>query len=179
MICFADCEGLHGVCRGLHVTTHFSLKLFQSPHLDDTHTSKKLVWSTRAVEDQSFDDENYCFFAGDKLFIILSEDGNSFEIKSDVDPEVKVDLKFTRLVPGFKIGKDGRTVYGVDEDKPWGFIRHVFWPRCAVEGSVIVKDERWWTKETKGKGLMVMAMQAMKPHHAGKFAICGKCGAGP
>lgn len=163
--------------RGLHIATHFSLKLFQSPHLDDAQHTTKLVWSTRAVENQYFHNEQYCFYAN-SLAIELSEDGKSFSIKSLVDPDIAVDLKFTSIAPGFKIGKDGRTVYGTDENNPWGFIRHVFWPRCAVEGNVIVKGERWWAEETKGKGLMVMAMQAMKPQHAGEFTICGECGMG-
>lgn len=159
-------------CRGLHIATHFSLKLFYSPDIDDTQQTSKFFWSTNAVEDHWFDEGQYCFYAED-LAVELSEDGKSFSIKSHVDPDVAVNLKFTSLAPGFKIGEDGRTVYGTDKNNPWGFIRHVFWPRCGVEGDVIVKGERSWPEETRGKGLMVMAMQAMKPHHAGEFTMCG------
>jgi len=150
---------------GLHITTQFSLKLFHPPNPDGTPNTSKPIWSSRPLFNPAFDDEQYCFYA-DNLAVILSEDGNSFIIKSIVDPDVAVDLIFTRISPGFKIGKDGRTGFGTDKQNPWGFIRHVFWPRCAVEGSVVVKGERWWAEETKGKGLMVMAIQAMKPHHA-------------
>jgi len=115
-----------------------------------------------------FDEDQYSFYADD-LAVVLSEDGNSFSIKSMVDPDIAVDLTVTRVAPGFKIGKDGRTGFGTDEKNPWGFIRHVFWPRCSVEGNVLVKGERWWPEGAKGMGLMSMAMQAMKPHHAGEL----------
>ena len=152
--------------RGVHITTQFSLKLFHPPNADGTRNPAPPVWSTRAVENQVFDEEQYNFYADD-LAIELSEDGSSFTIKSIVDPEIAVDLKFTRKSPGFKIGKDGRTGFGWDEANPWGFLRHVFWPRCHVEGSVVVKGERWWSEDVAGKGFLTMAIQAMKPHHAG------------
>lgn len=156
---------------GLHITTQFSVKLYHPANPDGSAPGPP-IWSTRAVVNQVFDDDQYSFYADD-LAVEISEDGNSFSIKSMVDPEVAVDLKFTRAAPGFKIGKDGRTGFGTDAKHPWGFIRHAFWPRCNVEGSIVVKGERWWAEGTKGKGMMVMAMQAMKPHHAGKLFSCG------
>lgn len=149
---------------GLHITTQFSLKLFH-PTKPDGSVGAAPIWSTRAVTNHAFDEDQYSFYADD-LAVVLSDDGNSFSIKSMVDPDIAVDLTVTRVAPGFKIGKDGRTGFGTDEQNPWGFIRHAFWPRCTVEGNVLVNGERWWPEGTKGKGLMVMAMQAMKPHHA-------------
>ncbi|KAI5807262.1 oxidative stress survival, Svf1-like protein [Peziza echinospora] len=158
-------QAIYSNVVGVHITTQFSLKLFHPPNADGSRNSAPPVWSTRAVENQVFDEDQYNFYADD-LAIELSEDGNSFTIKSIVDPEIAVDLKFTRKSPGFKIGKDGRTGFGWDAANPWGFLRHVFWPRCHVEGSVVVKGERWWAEEVAGKGFLSMAIQAMKPHHA-------------
>ncbi|KAF8438722.1 oxidative stress survival, Svf1-like protein [Terfezia claveryi] len=156
---------IYSSVAGLHITTQFSLKLFHPPKADGTVDTSAPIWSSRAVTNHMFDEDQYSFYADD-LAVVLSEDGNSFSIKSMVDPDIAVDLTVTRVAPGFKIGKDGRTGFGTDEKNPWGFIRHVFWPRCSVEGSVLVKGERWWPEGTKGMGLMSMAMQAMKPHHA-------------
>jgi hypothetical protein len=43
-------------------------------------------------------------------------------------------------------------------------MRHAFWPRCAVEGSITTKDQ---TYDLGGRGVFIMALQGMKPHHAG------------
>lgn len=150
---------------GLHITTQFSLKLFHRPNPDGTPNVKTPIWSTLALTDQAFDDDKYCFYA-ENLAVELNEAGDSFSIKSLVDPNVAVDLKFSKAGPTFKIGRDGRTGFGTDEKNPWGFIRHAFWPRCEVSGNVVVNGEKWWADGTTGNGLMVMAMQAMKPHHA-------------
>ena len=44
-------------------------------------------------------------------------------------------------------------------------MRHAFWPRCNVEGSIIT---RAGAVDLKGRGFFSYALQGMKPHHAGK-----------
>lgn len=95
----------------------------------------------------------------------MSKDGNTMTIKSMVDPNIAVDLTLTRVAPGFKIGKDGKSLYGTDAANPWGYIRHVFWPRNKAEGSIVVGGEK---VDFTGKAMFIHAMQGMKPHHAGK-----------
>ena len=98
----------------------------------------------------------------------MSEDGNSYSIKSMVDPELSIDLTCTRLGPGFKIGKDGKSLYGTDPAEPWGAIRHIFWPRNKLTGFMVVAEKGEPVKiDFSGTTMLVMALQAMKPHHAG------------
>lgn len=96
----------------------------------------------------------------------LVDDGKAYHIKSTVDKDNIVDLKFTQTTPGFAVGKNGTSYYGTDLKKPWGRMKHAFWPRCAVEGSIKTPDA---TVDFKGKGMLSNALQGMKPHFAGMF----------
>lgn len=109
-----------------------------------------------------FSEDKSCFFAKD-CALELSEDGKSYTIKSMNDPQSIVNLKITRISPGFVAGKDGKTLYGTDLENPWGTMRHAFWPRCVTEGSIMTKDG---PIDFKGKGFLSHALQGMKPHHA-------------
>lgn len=81
-----------------------------------------------------------------------------------------VNITVTRTAPGFQVGENGTTTYGTDPAAPWGSIRHVFWPRNAVEGTIVTKDG---PIDFKGKGLFIHALQGMKPHHAAaKWTFC-------
>lgn len=115
------------------------------------------------MENYGFDEENRSF-AADDFSIILSDDNNSYHIVSQLDPECKVDVTVTRTVPGFKVGKDAKTGFGTDPQNPWGAIRHIFWPKAKSEGVLEVKGEK---VDSTGGAIYVMAMQSMKPHHAG------------
>lgn len=42
-------------------------------------------------------------------------------------------------------------------------MRHIFWPRNTVEGSIVTPDG---PIDFKGRGLFIHALQGMKPHHA-------------
>lgn len=96
----------------------------------------------------------------------LSEDGNSYTIKSSVSKSSIVDLKFTQISPGFVVGKDGTSYFGTDPQKPWGRMIHKFWPRCQVEGQILTQSG---PVEFKGLGMFIHALQGMKPHFAGMF----------
>lgn len=74
-------------------------------------------------------------------------------------------MNITRTAPGFHVGKDGKSYFGTDPENPWGSMRHGFWPRCKVEGSIITKNGE---VDFTGRGFFVHALQGMKPHHAGK-----------
>ncbi|TGZ80901.1 oxidative stress survival, Svf1-like protein [Ascodesmis nigricans] len=138
----------------IHITAQFNLKVF---HPDGTFS-----WSTKPLSNYEFDEEKRSFYADD-LSITLSEDYQTYNIKSVVDPDALVDMKITRVAPAFMVGKDGRTNYGTDPKNPWGCIRHLFWPRVMAEGAVVCKGQKI---ETTGQGMFVMALQGMKPHHA-------------
>ena len=94
----------------------------------------------------------------------LSEDGQTYAIKASVDIKSIVDLKFTQMTPGFKVGKDGTSYFGTDPQKPWGRMFHYFWPRCRVEGHILTQSG---PVDFKGIGIFIHALQGMKPHFAG------------
>lgn len=145
--------------RNLHYTVQLSTKIF--------HPDGRIVWSSKPVTNYGFDEGHYSFYADD-MAITMSEDGNSYSIKSMVDPELSIDLTCTRLGPGFKIGKDGKSLYGTDPAEPWGAIRHIFWPRNKLTGFMVVAEKGEPVKiDFSGTTMLVMALQAMKPHHAG------------
>jgi hypothetical protein len=143
---------------GLRITCQFCCKLFY-PNND-----KPALWSTDQLENYGFDEEQYSFYA-DGVSMELSEDGSFYTIKSAVNENSLVDLKFTRAAPGFMGGKNGTSNFGTDPEAPWGSMRHAFWPRATVEGQIITKDGNI---DCKGRGFFSHALQGMKPHHAGK-----------
>lgn len=142
---------------GIHTTAHFNTKIFNlkgdSPH----------VWHSDPLSNFMFDEHMLCFGA-DNLTITLNEAGDAYHIKSTVNQDSVVDLKFTRKAPGFVAGKDGTSYFGTDPKSPWGSMTHGFWARCAVEGSITTKEQAY---DLTGRGVFIPALQGMKPHHAG------------
>ncbi|KAI3332115.1 survival factor 1 [Xylariaceae sp. AK1471] len=141
---------------GIRTTVQFNSKIFY------TDGSKPHLWCSTPLTDCDFSDDKTSFYAKD-CAVELSEDGKSYTIKSMNDPRSVVNLKVTRVTPGFVAGKDGKTLYGTDLSNPWGSMRHAFWPRCEAEGSIVTPDG---PVDLKGKALFVMCLQGMKPHHA-------------
>jgi hypothetical protein len=74
-----------------------------------------------------------------------------------------VNVTLTQSAPGFVVGTDGKTLYGTDLENPWGHMRHAFWPRNKVTGSIMTKNG---PIDFTGKALFIHAIQGMKPHHA-------------
>lgn len=145
--------------RGIHTTAQFNTKIFNLKG-DGPHN-----WHSDPLYNYMFD-ESMLSFAADNLSMSLNDDGNTYTLKSAVNDDSLVNLTFTRTTPGFVVGKDGTTYFGTDEQNPWGSMRHAFWPRCAVEGTIQTKKE---TLDLKGRGVFIHALQGMKPHHAGKL----------
>ncbi|KAI9882292.1 MAG: putative cell survival pathways protein [Watsoniomyces obsoletus] len=141
---------------GIRTTCQFNTKIFYPGR------SQPILWSTDPLTNYGFDDDRLSFHA-DNLAVTLSEDGNQFTIKSAVNENSIVHLTFTKTAPGFQAGHNGTSTFGTDPNLPWGSMRHVFWPRNRVEGTIITKTEEL---NFKGHGLFVHALQGMKPHHA-------------
>src|ERR1700753_1818183 len=114
--------------RAIHTTCQFSSKIFYP----DEATPN--LFATDALENHRFDQDMYNFYANN-VSVELSPDGNTYTIKSSRSTKSIVDIKITKLVPGFVVGNDGTSYFGTNPEKPWGSIRHAFWPRCKVEGS--------------------------------------------
>ncbi|CAJ0549630.1 Ff.00g032430.m01.CDS01 [Fusarium sp. VM40] len=147
---------LYSNVAGIRTTCQFNAKVFNSD------PAKPHVWASSPLNNHDFNEDKSSFYADD-CAVELSEDGNSYTIKSMNDQNAIVNLKITRTAPGFKAGATGTTLYGTDMENPWGSIRHGFWPRCTSEGSITTKDG---ALDLKGKTFFVYALQGMKPHHA-------------
>lgn len=106
--------------------------------------------------------------AGDNLSLTLNEEGTAYTLKSAVNEKSLVNITVTRTTPGFCAGKDGISNYGTDPANPWGSMRHAFWPRCKVEGTIVTEEGEI---DFKGRGLLSHALQGMKPQHAGALLI--------
>ena len=143
--------------RGIHTTCQFNTKIFYPD------PSTPALWSSDALDQADFDPDKLSFHA-DGCAITLNPTGDSYTVKSVVNEESIVNLTITRLTPGFHVGKDGKSYFGTDSSKPWGSMRHGFWPRCRVEGSIITKAGE---VDFGGRGFFSHALQGMKPHHAG------------
>lgn len=119
------------------------------------------LWKTEQLKGWSWNDR-YSVHA-DGISITLSPDSNSYLIKSSIEGSVQIDLKIGRVAPGFKVGSDGTSYFGTDPKKPWGTVKHAFWPRAFAEGTVTTTKGRI---NVKDRALYVFALQGMKPHFA-------------
>ncbi|KAH6635703.1 oxidative stress survival, Svf1-like protein [Chaetomium sp. MPI-SDFR-AT-0129] len=159
----AFAQVIYSNVAGIRTTAQFNLKIFSldgtTPHL----------WSSMPLSNPDFTEDKTGFYADD-CAIELSEDGTTLTIKSMADQQAITSLTVKRVAPGFKAGKTGNTLFGTDLANPWGTMRHVFWPRCTAEGTVMTKDG---PIDLKGKALFAHALQGMKPHHAAaKWNFC-------
>ena len=151
------------VLSGIRTTCQFNTKIFYPDR------KQPPLWSSDPLENYGFDADQVSFFA-DSVAVTLAEDGASYTIKSAVNEASIVNLTVKRTAPGFQVGKDGTTYFGTDRDHPWGRMRHAFWPRCTVEGSIITKEGE---VDFKGRAFFAHALQGMKPHHAGRAFVDG------
>ncbi|PSK59196.1 Survival factor 1 [Elsinoe australis] len=142
--------------QGIRKTAQFSSKIFYP------NKSQQNLFATDQLENYSFPDDRYSFKA-DACSVTLSEDGKTYSIKSTRNKSSAVDIKVSRVAPGFVVGKNGFSNFGTDPAKPWGNMMHAFWPRCTVEGSILTQSG---PVDFAGKGAYIHAIQGMKPHHA-------------
>ena len=154
-------KSIADISRGIRTTVQFNTKIFY-PKGADGKATKPNLWSSDALSGVDISDDKFNFYA-DNVAIELSEDGTTYTIKSMTNQNSLVNLTFKRTAPGFTVGKDGTSYFGTDPAAPWGTIRHAFWPRNVVEGSIVTPDG---PVDFKGKGLYSFAIQGMKPHHA-------------
>jgi hypothetical protein len=143
--------------RGVKTTCQFSSKII---YPDGSTPS---LWSSDPLDNYRISDDKYNFYA-DNVSFELSEDGNTYKLKSSRSTKSIVDIKITKSAPGFMCGKDGTSTFGTDPQKPWGQMFHGFWPRCKVEGSFLTPSG---PIDFTGRGMYSFALQGMKPHHAG------------
>lgn len=121
------------------------------------------------MDGYGFDDRRLSFYA-DGCAITLNEDASSYSVKSATNEASIVNLTVTRTAPGFQVGTNGKSFFGTDPEHPWGSMRHAFWPRCHVQGSIITKNGEI---NFTGRALFIHALQGMKPHHAAaKWKFC-------
>jgi hypothetical protein len=152
----AMCQVIYSNVAGIRVTAQFNSKIFSR------NASQPHLWCSTQLNNTEFSEDKNSFYA-DNCAVEMSEDGNSYTIKSMTDERSVVNLKITKAAPGWQAGTSGKTLYGTDLSKPWGSMHHAFWPRCVAEGTITTKDG---PTDFKGRAMYVYALQGMKPHHA-------------
>ncbi|EXJ84367.1 hypothetical protein A1O3_05034 [Capronia epimyces CBS 606.96] len=140
---------------GIHTTAQFNMKIF------DHDGPGKHLWCSDPLSDYGFDESQTSFYA-ENLAFELNEAGDTYTIKSAVNDNCIVNLTVTRTAPGFQLGEDGTSYFGTDPANPWGSMRHAFWPRCTVTGTMQTPSREY---KVDGRALYVYALQGMKPHH--------------
>ena len=146
---------------GIKTTAQFNCKIFNhNPGSKEPH-----LWSPNQLDHYKFSPDKYNFYA-DNCSFELNEEGTEYHLKCSADKKAIVDVTVSRAAPGVWAGKDGTSSFGEDPKKPWGSMRHGFWPRCTVKGSVMTQKG---PVDLAGQGLFSHALQGMKPHHAGEF----------
>lgn len=156
-VCFVQI--IHSNPTGLSYTAQFTCRVF---NIDDATQN---AWSSATLEDFGVENEGRDFKAKG-VTVRLSEDLESYHLKMNCSKDTIVDVTVTRAVDGFKIGKDGTTTYGTDPAKPWGSMRHLFWPRCEASGVILVRGAP--VTVDGGAAQFIHALQGMKPHHAAR-----------
>lgn len=148
---------IHSNVMGLTTTAQFTFRLY---NVKDKSIN---LWTSTKLEDFEVKDSN--FYAKD-LSLEL-KDNKVYKLKSSVNKESIVEFEMERLTDGVIFGDDGMSFYGEDPEQPWGSMRHVFWPRCKVNGTITTADNKV-IEINNGLTMFVMALQGMKPHHAAK-----------
>jgi hypothetical protein len=141
---------------GIRTTCQWNTKIFYPKS-----ENKPILWSSDPLTGLDISEDKLNFYA-DNCAIELSEDGNSYAVKSLTNEKSIVNVNVTRVAPGFQVGTDGYTHFGTDPKAPWGSMRHAFWPRCTCEGTIVTADG---PIDFKGKAMFIHALQGMKPHH--------------
>ncbi|KZV89004.1 oxidative stress survival, Svf1-like protein [Exidia glandulosa HHB12029] len=77
------------------------------------------------------------------------------------DVQVSVTVSRTADAPGWKLGKDGKSLYGSNPEKPEGYVLHRFWPRTTATGHVVYKGK---AITVDAVGMLVHAIQGMRPN---------------
>jgi len=119
------------------------------------------LWSSDQLTGVDISDDKFNFYA-DNLAFELSEDGTEYTLKSMTNQNSLVNLTVKKAAPGFTVGVDGKSTYGTNPAAPWGSMRHAFWPRNTVSGTITTSEG---PLDFTGKGLYIMALQFGKPHH--------------
>ncbi|KAI7247705.1 Protein kinase, partial [Hortaea werneckii] len=118
---------------GVKTTAQFSSKILSKEE------GKPHLWASDNLSNFSFSNDKQNFKA-QGCSMDIGEKGDSYTIKSNTNKSSIVDLKFTRTAPGFVAGKNGTSNFGTDPAKPWGKLKHIFWPRCQVEGTILTQQ---------------------------------------
>lgn len=139
----------------MRTTCQFNTKIF------DHDGPLQHQWCSDPLHEYGFDEPQTSFYA-DNIALTLSENGDSYSIKSAVNDDCIVNVTVHRQSPGFMVGKDGTSYFGTDHANPWGSMWHGFWPRCNAEGTMQTKEKVY---DMKGRAFFVHALQGMKPHH--------------
>ncbi|CAI5757791.1 unnamed protein product [Candida verbasci] len=149
---------IHSNVMGVHTTAQFTFRLYNPEKPKEVN-----IWTSTKLENFRIEGAN---FYADNLSLEIT-DNKIYKFISKVQPESIIEFEMERISDGIIFGNDGFTYYGEDPKQPWGSMRHLFWPRCKINGKIITKNFGE-IKIENGLTMFVMALQGMKPHHAAK-----------
>ncbi|CCH62459.1 hypothetical protein TBLA_0H01720 [Henningerozyma blattae CBS 6284] len=122
---------IHSNIISLFTQAQFTFRIF-----DSNNPEKLNVWTSTKLE--NFEIKGTDFFA-DNLSLELNKELNQYHFISNVNKRSKIDIYFDQVVKGCKLGEDPFTYYGDNIEEPWGSMRHIFWPRNKVTGTIQLK----------------------------------------
>ncbi|CCE64364.1 hypothetical protein TPHA_0H01580 [Tetrapisispora phaffii CBS 4417] len=122
---------IHSNIIGYITQAQFTFRIYDSRNPGNLN-----LWTSTKLENFKIEGPN---FYADNLSLELNEENTEYHFVSSVNDDSKIDLTFTRLVPGVKVGDNSTTYYGDNIEEPWGTMRHVFWPRNSVVGTIDLK----------------------------------------
>lgn len=122
------------------------------------------IWSSTKLENVRIEGNN---LYADRLSMEINNHGTEYHLRSSVTKDITIDVVLQRLIPGVKVGEDPITYYGKSIKDYWGTVRHVFWPRNAVSGTIITNNGS--ISFSQDLCMFVMALQGMKPNHCARL----------
>lgn len=152
-VCMA--QVIYSSVMGVRTTCQFNTKIFDHDGLG------RHQWLADGLNNHRIDEKRTGFHAAN-LTVDLDAEGTMYRVSSQVNNENLVDFTIKRECPGFVAGENGTSFYGTDPNNPWGQMRHAFWPRCSVTGTMKTKTKEY---NLAGRGVFIHALQGYKPHH--------------
>ncbi|CAB37424.1 ER to Golgi ceramide transport protein, lipocalin superfamily Svf1 [Schizosaccharomyces pombe] len=151
-MCFVQL--IHSNLGSWTTTAQSTCRIFDLKHPEND------LWTSTNMDQFSFENDKTSFVA--KNCSVVLEDQKRYRIRASINMDSIIDITVHQDAPPFKIGEDGNSTYGTDPSKPWASMKHTFWPRTRVEGSIVARGR---VVDVTGPGMFVHALQNGKPHH--------------
>jgi len=166
-------EGIFVMCQVIHSSTGLWYPTVQATFKYHNPKTGQTIWKsiniTNFIAGPPKHDKRSC--KADQLSLTYKSRENNpdfpevYTLTANLAPDLQVSFDFERYanVPGWKLGKGpkaGYSDFGVDREKPDGYVIHRFWPRLKATGHVISAGQ---AEAISGHGIFSHAIQGMRP----------------